>query len=72
MGDQERTEESLTESDKVSIQKRAAGTANSPGEYGADVLTGSQPKPSKKLTPEEQMALYEENLKENDWGHQPC
>ena len=26
----------------------------------------------KDLTPEEQMALYEEDLKENDWGHQPC
>lgn len=25
-----------------------------------------------KLTPEEQMALFEKNLKENDWGHQPC
>jgi hypothetical protein len=25
-----------------------------------------------KLSPEEQMALYEEDLKENDWGHQPC
>jgi hypothetical protein len=25
-----------------------------------------------KLTPEEQMALYEESLKESDWGHQPC
>ena len=25
-----------------------------------------------KLTPEEQMALYEEALKEEDWGHQPC
>lgn len=30
------------------------------------------PAPVKKLTPEEQMALYEEDLKENDWGHQPC
>ena len=27
---------------------------------------------SKKLTAEEEMALYEKNLKENDWGHQPC
>jgi hypothetical protein len=27
---------------------------------------------SEKLTPEEQMALYEKELKENDWGHQPC
>lgn len=24
-----------------------------------------------QLTPEEQMALYEEALKESDWGHQP-
>ena len=28
--------------------------------------------PSKPLTPEEQMALYEKDLKETDWGHQPC
>jgi hypothetical protein len=25
-----------------------------------------------KLTPEEQMALFEKELKETDWGHQPC
>jgi hypothetical protein len=25
-----------------------------------------------QLTPEEQMALFEKELKENDWGHQPC
>jgi len=24
------------------------------------------------LTPEEQMRLFEKELKENDWGHQPC
>ena len=28
--------------------------------------------PPKELSPEEQMALYEDDLKENDWGHQPC
>jgi hypothetical protein len=28
--------------------------------------------PAAKLTPEEQMALFEKDLKENDWGHQPC
>jgi len=27
---------------------------------------------SNYLTPEEQMALYEKQLKEDDWGHQPC
>jgi hypothetical protein len=26
----------------------------------------------KQLTPEEQMALFEQELKETDWGHQPC
>jgi len=26
----------------------------------------------RKRTPEEQMARYEEALKEDDWGHQPC
>jgi hypothetical protein len=25
-----------------------------------------------KLSADEQMALYEKELKENDWGHQPC
>ena len=30
------------------------------------------PEKGKKLTAEEQMALYEKDLKENDWGHQPC
>jgi hypothetical protein len=24
------------------------------------------------LSPEEQMAAFEEDLKESDWGHQPC
>jgi hypothetical protein len=24
------------------------------------------------LTPDEQMALFEQELKETDWGHQPC
>jgi hypothetical protein len=29
-------------------------------------------KPEKPLSPEEQMERFEEDLKENDWGHQPC
>ena len=28
--------------------------------------------PPNKLTPEEQWALFEDDLKENDWGHRPC
>ena len=34
--------------------------------------TGDKRAVLRKLTPEEQMALYEKELKENDWGHQPC
>ena len=30
------------------------------------------PPPVDKLTPDEQMALFEKELKEKDWGHQPC
>ena len=28
--------------------------------------------PSGQLTKEEQWALFEKELKESDWGHQPC
>ena len=46
------------------------------GTDGAQVLsqagatTGSTS--ANPLTPEEQMALFEKELKETDWGHQPC
>lgn len=33
---------------------------------------GTNPAKPKPQTAEEQMAQYEEDLKENDWGHQPC
>jgi hypothetical protein len=34
--------------------------------------SGTPPEPPAELTPEEQMARFEEALKETDWGHQPC
>jgi hypothetical protein len=37
-----------------------------------DAPAKEPPATVKPLTPEEQMALYEEQLKEDDWGHQPC
>jgi hypothetical protein len=40
-------------------------------EPAAAPATGS-PAPLIELTPEEQMALFEKELKEDDWGHQPC
>lgn len=42
-------------------------TAESIPEAGHGELAKSKP-----LTPEEQMARFEEELKESDWGHQPC
>jgi hypothetical protein len=38
----------------------------------SDEVAISESKTTKELTPEEQMALFEKDLKENDWGHQPC
>jgi hypothetical protein len=35
----------------------------------APKLTGATPN---ALTPEEQMERFAEELKEQDWGHQPC
>ena len=35
-------------------------------------IASDHPVDPSKLTPEEQMARYEKDLKENDWGHQPC
>ena len=33
---------------------------------------GGEADTAKKLSAEEQMAAYEDALKEEDWGHQPC
>ncbi|WP_414660271.1 hypothetical protein [Horticoccus sp. 23ND18S-11] len=38
----------------------------------APVASPADSPPANALTPEEQMALYEKELKETDWGHQPC
>lgn len=32
----------------------------------------TEKKEVEELTAEEQLALYEEHLKNSDWGHQPC
>ena len=37
-----------------------------------ELLVITPAKPANELSEEEQMAQYEESLKETDWGHQPC
>lgn len=46
--------------------------APAPGSGKKEAQTESSEKAKKPLTKEEQMALYEKALKEEDWGHQPC
>ncbi len=46
----------------------ADATANS----SASVQAAAPVASPETLTPEEQMALFEKELKETDWGHQPC
>ena len=40
------------------------------GEANPSAASGEASPP--QLTKEEQWALFEEELKESDWGHQPC
>ena len=46
-----------------------AGNGSTAG--GDPAVSPVQPAAS-ALTKEEQWALFEKELKENDWGHQPC
>jgi hypothetical protein len=53
-----------------------ASSSNSdakPAPPKADSPTSENAKtPVNELTPEEQMERFEKELKETDWGHQPC
>jgi hypothetical protein len=40
--------------------------------HAAPNPTPLPPPTANQLSPEEQLALFEKDLKENDWGHQPC
>jgi len=54
---------------------RSAGAAEpkvAPAAVGSRRIPAGKTGPVDALTEEEQMALYEEALKEDDWGHQPC
>ncbi len=52
-------------------QKADPGPIAATAEKSAAVASPS-PVAVENLTPEEQMALFEKSLKEEDWGHQPC
>ena len=52
-------------SPEIPVPANKSEANGSPAEIG-------QPPPVNQLTPAEQMALFEKELKEKDWGHQPC
>jgi hypothetical protein len=58
----------------MSDAEKPKGPAPHPGDSPGPSSQGAANAPGgpRELTPEEQMALYEKDLKENDWGHQPC
>jgi hypothetical protein len=43
-----------------------------PADTVAPAVASPDGKPVNQLSKEEQMAAFEEDLKYNDWGHQPC
>ena len=65
MSEETPTVKTAPTADVAAIAKPTAPVA--PG-----VAPETAPISTSKLTPEEQMAAFEKDLKENDWGHQPC
>ena len=65
MSEETPTAKTAPTADSATIAKPAAPA-------GPGVAPENAPIPTSKLTPEEQMAAFEKDLKENDWGHQPC
>jgi len=61
------TNPSPTGPTKVGPQASEAMPQTTPAPAGA-----ATPESVKQLSKEEQMAAFEEDLKYNDWGHQPC
>jgi hypothetical protein len=56
---------------KANNESPANPDANVPPANSDEAAAGDSPAPS-QLTKEEQWALFEKELKESDWGHQPC
>jgi hypothetical protein len=52
--------------------ERATDVGSTQPTSDSGASTAEKAKSTERLSPEEQMALYEKELKENDWGHQPC
>ena len=54
------------------INKPASGSGSKPNEPARKSAQPADSEKKPQLSPEEQMANFEDQLKEDDWGHQPC
>ena len=72
MADEKRGDEPKAELEKGKIVGSSGALPTIKSSPASDLPAAEDPQAPKKLTPEEQMALFEKELKENDWGHQPC
>jgi len=73
MAHQQRNQKTRPELASLETVRDSQGVvAKLPPDGSAEVLPKSDPPAPSGLTADEQMALYEQDLKENDWGHQPC
>jgi hypothetical protein len=66
------TKKEITPKVSGDLNKMAKSNGPVPASQNPDVDGSASNETEPPLTPEEQMALYEKDLKENDWGHQPC
>jgi hypothetical protein len=72
-GQQPNTESGPTSARPPAVENGAAATTTNPSSGPAmAVPSASEAVDVNQLTAEEQMARFEKELKENDWGHQPC
>lgn len=74
MTEQTPAEEPRPKSDKGKVVASGGATASAkvPPAGEADIPPTGEPVPANQLSPEEQMARFAKELKEKDWGHQPC
>ena len=64
--------ESGVEPEVSAENNRPVAAAKLPLEISPEVGQAGEPAAQKILSAQEQMALYEKSLQEEDWGHQPC
>ena len=73
MSDQPASERNARDHTTPSVAPRPSSVLPTPPAAAAPAPMAAPPPDTAHVpTPEEQMARFAKELKENDWGHQPC